>query len=210
MTLAKPPAETRSKTESTLQKIIDAAEQLFAEKSYEGTTLREIAHQVGIREPSLYAHFPNKEAIYGAVIDRALRPFFNEINSWNKADLSLRELFEIPRKLLNLHAEHPYSAQILHREFSNPIDRISPKVMSWLEQITDQSQVFMVGLPENQRAVLEKQKVIINMITLTNITLGFFSSQGMQKKLLGDNYDRDALFEEHIKIVTKIFKSLLI
>lgn len=203
-------SEPRSKTESTLQKIIDAAEQLFAENSYEGTTLREIAHKVGIREPSLYAHFPNKEAIYGAVIDRALTPFFEEINSWNKSDLSLRELFEIPRKILQLHSLQPYSAQILHREFSNPAEKISPKIMEWLEQITDQSKVFMDSLPENQHMIMHKRKVVINIITLTNITLGVFSSQGMQMKLLGKDYDQSALFEEHIKIVTKIFKSLLI
>ena len=65
---------TAKKPDSTRDRILDAAEKLFAENSYEGTTLREIAKGVGIREPSLYAHFANKDAIYGAVIDRALLP----------------------------------------------------------------------------------------------------------------------------------------
>lgn len=194
----------------TGQKIIDAAEQLFAENSYEGTTLREIALKVGIREPSLYAHFPNKEAIYGAVIDRALAPFLSEIHHWNHAELTLREVVEIPRKMLDLHALHPYSAQILHREFCLPHDRISPKIMDWLHRIADQSQIFMRGLPENRGSAPDKNKVVINLITLTNITLGFFSSQGMQMRLLGEHYDKEALFEEHVKMVTRLFKSLLI
>lgn len=202
--------EPVSKAESTAQRIIDAAEQLFAEQGYEGTPLREIALRVGIREPSLYAHFPNKEAIYHAVIDRALRPFYTQINGWNNTDLSLRQLLDIPRDILSLHAKHPYSAQILHREFSQPADRISPKIMEWLEQIAEQSRIFMQALPENQRTQVDKNKVVINIITLTNITLGFFSSQGMQQKLLGTHYDAVALFEENVRIVTRIFKNLLI
>lgn len=203
------PQVGRDRADSTPQKIIDAAEQLFAEKSYEGTTLREIAARVGIREPSIYAHFANKDAIYGAVIDRALLPFLTEINAWNRHDLSLRQLFEIPARLLNLHAQHPHSAQILHKEFSNPADRISPKVMVWLEQIADESQRFMNNLPDSHGTV-DRNKLVISIITLTNITLGFFSSQGMQKRLLGADYDQDALFAEHVQMVARIFKSLLI
>src|SRR3990167_7114418 len=120
----------RPRNDSTVQKIVDAAEQLFAEQGYDGTPLREIAQQVGIREPSLYAHFPNKEAIYGAVIDRALQPFMHEMQQWNHGELTLRELVDIPKKMLLMHAQHPYSAQILHREFSLPAERISPQVMA--------------------------------------------------------------------------------
>lgn len=196
--------------DSTAYRIIDAAEELFALKSYEGTTLREIAKKVGIREPSIYAHFPNKEAIYGAVIDRALIPFYNEINNWNKSDLTLRELFDIPKKLLALHSEHPHAAQILHKEFNSPADRISPKMLSWLEQFTDQSQSFMSGLPENEHTRVNKQKVVMNTIALTNMTLGFFSSQGMLQKLLGEDYDQHALYEENLKIVSRMFKSLML
>lgn len=203
-------AAGRKSPDSTQQRILDAAEELFATRSFEATTLREIAHKVGIREPSLYAHFAGKDAIYGAVIDRALEPFMAELNSWNKDDLTLRELFDIPRKLLNLHARHPYSAQILHREFCNPPERISPKILVWLEQFSEQSQLFMGNLPDQRTPVVDRNKVVINIITLTNMTLGFFSSGGMQARLLGDEYDQEALFAEHVKIMSRIFKSLLI
>lgn len=201
---------TQPASDSTANKIINAAEELFAQKSYEGTTLREIAKKVGIREPSIYAHFANKEAIYGAVIDRALTPFYNEINNWNKSDLTLRELFDIPKKLLALHSKHPCAAQILHKEFNSPADRISPKMLEWLEQFTDQSQSFMSGLPENEHTRVDKQNVVMNTIALTNMTLGFFSSQGMLQKLLGDDYDQEALYEQNLKIVSRMFKSLML
>lgn len=206
----KPLAEPRSRAESTAQKIVDAGEQLFAEHGYDSTTLREIAQRVGIREPSLYAHFPNKEAIYGAVIDRALQPFMQEMQHWNHTELSWRELVEIPRKMLQLHAQHPWSAQILHREFNLPAERISPKIMEWLHVFAEQSQIFMSGLPENRSHTLDRLHVVTNLIALTQLTLGFFASQGMQQRLLGDAYDASALFEAHLRLITRVFKSLLI
>src|SRR5690606_4897112 len=49
---------------STKQLIIQAATRLFAEKGYEGMTMKEIAREVGIKAPSLYAFFESKEDIF--------------------------------------------------------------------------------------------------------------------------------------------------
>lgn len=200
----------RSRSEPTVQRILDAAEQLFAEQGFEGTPLREIAKKVGIREPSLYAHFAGKDALYAAVIDRALQPFMAAMQSWNHTELSLRQLLDIPRLMLQLHSQHPFAAQILHREFSLPAQRINPQVMAWLYQFAEQSRIFMTTLPENQAHGVALPQVVVNLIALTQLTLGFFASQGMQERLLGDAYDREVLFEAHLKLVTRVFKALVI
>ena len=196
--------------DSTRERILNAAEQLFAENSYDGTTLREIAARVGIREPSLYTHYAGKEAIYAAVIDRALLPFSDELFSWSNTPLGLKQIFEIPRKLMELHSRHPYSAQILHREFTSPAHRISPQVLQWQQRFVEQSRAFMQTLPDSVVDSLTKTKVVANMVTLTLVVLGCFSSLGMQSQLLGKEYDQQQLFEEQVKLVTRILKSLLL
>jgi AcrR family transcriptional regulator len=52
------------KTErSTRDKILDAAQKLFARHGYDGTTTKELAEQAGIAEGTLFRHFTNKKAI---------------------------------------------------------------------------------------------------------------------------------------------------
>lgn len=54
---------------STKENVINEALRLFFEKGYKGTSLRDIAEAVGIKKPSLYAHFENKEALGRAVLE---------------------------------------------------------------------------------------------------------------------------------------------
>jgi AcrR family transcriptional regulator len=44
--------------------ILDAALCVFAEKGYEGGTMREIAGLLGVTEPALYRHYAGKEALF--------------------------------------------------------------------------------------------------------------------------------------------------
>jgi AcrR family transcriptional regulator len=52
----------------TRQAILDAALDLFAEKGYFGTSLRDVAAVVGVRESALYNYFPGKDALFDALL----------------------------------------------------------------------------------------------------------------------------------------------
>ncbi len=53
----------------TRQAILDAALDLFADKGYFGTSLRDVASAVGVRESALYNYFAGKEALFDALLD---------------------------------------------------------------------------------------------------------------------------------------------
>jgi AcrR family transcriptional regulator len=55
----------------TRQAILDSALQLFAENGYFGTSLRDIATRVGVRESALYNYFASKEALFNAILETA-------------------------------------------------------------------------------------------------------------------------------------------
>src|SRR5688500_3815363 len=66
--MGRPP---KSDGEKTRRAILASALRLFAEKGYFGTSLRDIARDVGVRESALYNYFSGKEALFHALIDAA-------------------------------------------------------------------------------------------------------------------------------------------
>ena len=57
------------KQEDTKQKILDKALELFSAQGYDSVSVGEIAKAVGIKAPSLYNHFPGKQAIFDAIVE---------------------------------------------------------------------------------------------------------------------------------------------
>ena len=53
----------------TRQRIQDVALDLFIERGYEATSLREIAEQLGVTKAALYYHFKTKEDIVASLMD---------------------------------------------------------------------------------------------------------------------------------------------
>ena len=55
---------------NTREKILETASRLFADKTFNGTTLNEIAKEVGIASSNLYHYFRDKEPILKEIIER--------------------------------------------------------------------------------------------------------------------------------------------
>ena len=72
---------TRLPAAERRQAIVQAAQRVFASRSYAGATTAEIAREAGVSEPILYRHFPSKRELYFACLDDAwaeLRAVFEE------------------------------------------------------------------------------------------------------------------------------------
>jgi AcrR family transcriptional regulator len=55
---------------SARERILVAAETLFRQRGYNTVTMRDIAEAVGIRQASLYYHFPTKEQLFVTVTEQ--------------------------------------------------------------------------------------------------------------------------------------------
>jgi AcrR family transcriptional regulator len=62
----------------TKQRILDAAERLFAEHGYEGTSLRAVIAAAKVNLAAIHYHFHTKQALLLAVVDRRLGPINDE------------------------------------------------------------------------------------------------------------------------------------
>ena len=91
----------------TVERILDAAEQLFAEKGFAETSLRLITSKAGVNLAAVNYHFGSKKSLIQAVFTRFLNPFVvsleQELDRNEQAgnpDQSLEELLEMLVRLV--------------------------------------------------------------------------------------------------------------
>ncbi len=56
----------------TKERILTAALEMFSQKGYEGTNIRELSASLGLVKSGIYKHFESKEAIWNALLDRMI------------------------------------------------------------------------------------------------------------------------------------------
>jgi AcrR family transcriptional regulator len=62
----------------TKEQIINAAERLFAERGFAGTTLRNAIGEAGVNLAAVHYHFGSKEELFRAVVERFARPIVEQ------------------------------------------------------------------------------------------------------------------------------------
>jgi AcrR family transcriptional regulator len=95
------------------QRIIDAAEKVFADKGYHATLVDEIAEQAQTSKGGVYFHFPNKQAIFLALLDRLAKLLKDRIEHAVEAEPDPLSRAEAALKVvLETFKNHPRLARL--------------------------------------------------------------------------------------------------
>lgn len=104
----------------TRERVLQTAQSLFAERGYRGTSLRDIARKIGIKAPSLLHHFPSKQQLYIAVLDRIFQGMEEAAGRLmvgkGSAQDKLRHAIE---DSIDFMVEHPEQVRLLWKEWSD-------------------------------------------------------------------------------------------
>jgi len=89
--------------EASIERILDAAEQLFAEFGYHGVTLKDVAARVGVSSTLIHYHFNGKESLFEAVWARRA-----PISARNRLEAMRRYAAEVGDKITVEGALHAW------------------------------------------------------------------------------------------------------
>ena len=116
----------------TRVRLLDAAERLFVERGFHGTSVEEIAERAGYTRGAFYSNFVDKDDAFLALVDRNLKARIGEINDIFRRAPSLEDAFVIIRRDNEARGGRDVVAwSMLHTEFwlyamRNP--RVRPKL----------------------------------------------------------------------------------
>ena len=72
------PSAVEPEEEGTRERILTVAERLFAERGFNGVSLRTLTAEAGVNLASVGYHFDSKEGLIAAIFDRRCRPMMQE------------------------------------------------------------------------------------------------------------------------------------
>ncbi len=96
------------------ERLLDVAEQQFAEQGYAATSIRQLAGQADVNPALVHYYFGTKKDLLIAVMDRALLPLAGAIAEMKSAGSVSVENFA--SLLFNMAARHPSMPRLITRE----------------------------------------------------------------------------------------------
>ena len=198
---------TADQSRSTPDRILDAAEDLFAEKGYSATSLGDVADRVGIRSPSLYNHFRNKEALYQAVLDRLLQDFSMPLEELTREPVTQERVMLWLEAIVRQHHANPNLARLLqHAALSGGphtnqlIDRLFRPMFEPAQDL----QLEDKGIGQLQSAGLQPWAVM----AFNNLVMSYVTMAPMYRDLLGQDPFSESALENQLNLVKTLLKAV--
>ncbi len=135
MPTAKVRSPGRAAAPPTRELILDTAERLFAAHGVDGVAVRDLAREMGITASSLYNHFPGKQALYQAVLERGLGPILEAVAiAWRDGVRPDRVNATLAALTSHL-GRHPHLAGLLQRALLEDSPTVRTLIETWVASL---------------------------------------------------------------------------
>lgn len=193
------------------ENILFAAEKLFAEKGFEGTSTREIAKAANVNISMISYYFGSKEKLYEKLVEYRMNEgqFFSkdilertDINEWEKIE-------KIVEQFTGRVRNHKCFYRIMQRE---QLHTENPQIVEFLKQtkmgfISMYSRVLESGL---EKGIFTKNPPIYLLHATVSGTLFYASNaKEMYKEFLNNTEEEEAFDEKYYKELKNHIKYLL-
>jgi len=209
MTALAPDAPVRltAKGARTRRRILDTAERLFAEKGYNGTTLRDVAAASGLRIPSLYNHFPSKDSLYAAVLEQGIAPLLDAMSEYLQAGDAQIPRREFTHQMFRLLAQRPQLPRLVQHEVLDGGEVLSPLLREWFKPTLAKAEEVIRALPGAQR--WESDQIPLLVMALYHLAVGAFTIAPLYEALDREDLRAENALEMQTRFFADVVEALL-
>jgi AcrR family transcriptional regulator len=206
-----PISSKQTKGQQTALRILDAAEDLFSARGYEGTTLREIAAKAQIQEPGLYNHFSGKHALYEAVLHRALNPMAEALGAHLGQASGLRDYTDLPSIMTDLLLDHPQISALFQQAMQGESDSLGNQlVRNWLERLFKDGIMSLSASGSLGEGEQDPSALAISVIAMFNLTTGYFLSQRAFETMAEGDLQAPENIARQKRLLHRVMRAMLI
>jgi AcrR family transcriptional regulator len=138
--------------EGTKGRILEAALQLFAERGFHGTSIRDIGAAVGLRAANLYLYFPSKEHLLAELVRLGYEihhRFLRRALIMGAGNGTVEQVKSVVRAHVRAHAEYPALVSVANYESrALPPELLEPAMVFRRDSIAIVAEVVQRGVDE--------------------------------------------------------------
>jgi len=174
------------------ERILDAAESAFAARGFDGASLGDVADAVGIRPPSLYKHFAGKQALFEAVLQRLLDPYFEALEHSLQLPTGPGEADANLRQIVARYWRTPNLARLVQQAALAGGDQLDLLVERWYGPLFERAARFSVvpvttrGRPP-RRGSAQHTRAMRLALTFHAFMSGYVTLAPLHARLLGED-----------------------
>jgi TetR/AcrR family transcriptional regulator len=128
---------------TTAERILVAATEAFGTRGYDGTSLDDLARDLGIRKQTILYWYPSKDALLEAVVDRCADEVTQRlVRALERADDGFGRVEAMVRAMFRLAARHPSMLGFI-REVTRLGPPASTRMLGRLEPLIDRASAFL-------------------------------------------------------------------
>ncbi|MGC2445351.1 TetR/AcrR family transcriptional regulator [Candidatus Binatus sp.] len=193
----------------TRDRVLQVAQVLFAERGYRGTSLRDIAKRIGIKAPSLLHHFPSKQLLYLAVLDKMFESLEDAANAiaWGRESRQER-MRQAVGNAIDFIAMHPDFVRIMWKEMEDE-SGIGRQVLKRRLPPLFSTAVNFIFRGQRDGEFRPEVDPLHFMWSLNSITIGYFTTAAMLRRLWGMNLLEPAMIERRKREVIDMVERTL-
>jgi TetR/AcrR family transcriptional regulator len=193
----------------TRDRVLQVAQALFAERGYRGTSLRDIAKRIGIKAPSLLHHFPSKQQLYLAVLDKMFESLEDAANAiaWGRESRQER-MRQAVGDTIDFIASHPDFVRIMWKEMADESGVGRQVLKRRLPPLFSTAVNFIFRGQRDGEFRVEVDPLHF-MWSLNSITIGYFTTAAMIRRLWSMNLLEPAMIERRKREVIDMVERTL-
>jgi AcrR family transcriptional regulator len=161
---------------STKERILAIARDLFARQGYTGTTIADIARELGTTTAALYYHFPSKADILLGLLAEPMAAYGRILDGLGAQQPSAEELLG---GFIDLAVDSRELAAVIDRD-PTVLAMIDAHLSQSSREMTDQVIAALAGPGADRAAVIRAQAAfaVIKGATMAAVTLGGVDDEG--------------------------------